>query len=267
MNEFLMFKTSQPAGDLLASLPSLRQLYRQTGKKCIIYQALNVVGQGLPDVPQPFKNSEGQSIMMAEETFFMLKPLLLHQEYIQDFIVFKGQTIDYDLDDIRLKTFCNQPNGSINRWLFYVFPEMACDLSETWISVHSFNQGISFGKVILNFTPRYRNNWVNYFFLKDHQEILLFTGLPQEHDTFCKKWGLNIPLIKYDTFYELSCAINNCKFYMGNASMGFQIAEGLKIPRLLETFPSAPNVIPFGKNGFDFYHQQAAEYYFKKLIQ
>lgn len=267
MTDFLRFKTSSPAGDLISLLPSIRQLYRQSGKKAIIYQALEVVGYTIPGFDQPFKNSNGESILMSNETFYNLKPLVIYQEYIQDFVIYKGQEVDYDLDDIRLKTFTNQPLGSINRWSFYVFPEMANDLSESWVNVHYFEGGISLDKVVLNFTARYRNNWVNYFFLKDYQDRLLFTGLPKEHEDFCKKWDLTIRLLQYDTFYELACAIKNCKFYMGNASMGFQIAEGLKIPRLLETFQVMPNVIPFGKNGYDAYHQGAMQYYFKKLIQ
>jgi hypothetical protein len=58
----------------------------------------------------------------------------------------------------------------------------------------------------------------------------------------------------------------SCKLFLGNASMMFQIAEGLKIPRILETFQPMPNVIPFGKNGYDAYHQRAIELYVHKLF-
>lgn len=268
MSDFLRFKTSSPAGDLLSLLPSIRQLYRLTGKKAIIYQALNVVGQGLQGYNQAFLNNEGESIMMSGQTFNMLLPLINYLEYVDHLEVFHGQEVDYDLDEIRLKTFTNQPLGSINRWPFYVFPETACDLSEAWIQdIPKHPKYIFSDKIVINFTPRYRNNWINYYFLREHQDRLLFAGLPKEHDDFCDKWGLlNLPYLQYKDFRELAIIMSDCRFYMGNATMTFQIAEGLKIPRLLETFQVLPNVIPFGKNGFDAYHQGAMEFYFRKLI-
>lgn len=276
MNKFIKYKTSSPCGDLISILPSIRQLYRVLGKKAVIYQALDIVGQGLQGIDQPFKNSNGESIMMGEEMFKMIIPLLKSQEYIEDMLVYKGQEVDYDLDEIRLKTFTNQPLGSINRWSFYVFPEMACDLSEAWIDANTVykldrvvsNKEIKFHHDIclINFTDRYRNNWINYFFLKEYQTKLKFIGLPKEHSSFCKKWGLNIPILNIESFLGLATALNSCKFFMGNASMAYQIAEGLKIPRLLETYQLMPNVIPMGKNGYDAYHQAAMEFYFKKLI-
>jgi len=272
----ITFKNSSPCGDLVSLLPSIRQLYRVTGKKGVIFQALNVVGQGIQGYDQPFKNSNGESIMMGEEMFQMIIPLLKAQEYIEDVLVYKGQEVDYDLDEMRLKTFTNQPLGSINRWSFYVFPEMACDLSEAWICSDTAYKSFTYSPIndipyyhdtaIINFTDRYRNNWINYFFLKEYESKLVFAGLPQEHDFFCKKWGLNIKLLEFQSFKGLATALNSCKFFMGNASMCYQIAEGLKIPRLLETYQLMPNVIPFGKSGYDAYHQEAMEFYFKKLI-
>lgn len=266
MSDFLRFKTSSPAGDLLSLLPSIRQLYRQSGKKAIIYQAVGILGQGLQGYDQAFVNERGESIMMAEQTFKNLIPLLKAQEYIGDVFEFKGEAVDYDLDEIRRKTFTNQPLGSINRWPFYVFPEMACDLSEPFLTPSEVNTLPYDGFVIINYTPRYRNNWINYFFLKPYQDGIFFCGLEKEREDFCDKWDLDLELLEYENFNELAYIMKSCKFYMGNATAFFQIAEGLKIPRLLETFQEMPNVIPMGKNGYDYYHQQAAEFYFSKLI-
>jgi hypothetical protein len=47
--------------------------------------------------------------------------------------------------------------------------------------------------------------------------------------------------------------------------MIFQIAEGLKIPRIVELCAHAPNVIPVGEMAFDFYAQNALEMYFHTL--
>ena len=268
MTNFIKIKSSQPAGDLLAMLPSLRQLYKKTGKRTLIYQQLNVVGDGDVRAKQPFTNERGESIMMGEQTLKMLKPLLKTQDYIHDAQEYVGQDIDYDMDEIRLKTFCNQSAGSINRIYWYAFPEMAGDLSEVSLQIDKTETNVDyFDKVIINFTPRFRNNWVNYFFLKDYQDKLLFAGLEKERAEFCNKWLLDIPLFETSDFYELAVAINSCKLFMSNQTAFWQIAEHLKIPRLLETDPQLPHVIPFGKNGYDFYSQNSLEYYFKLLIQ
>jgi len=266
MSDFISFKSSSPAGDAISMMPSLRQVYRQTGKKCIFYQALNVIGQGDIHVPQPFTNEQGQSIMMGEQTFRNLVPLLKSQEYIEDVLEYKGEKVDYDMDEIRFKTFTNQSMGSLHRAAWYAFPEMACDLSEP-SELHTQEKDIRFfDKVIVNFTARFRNPWINYFFLKEHQHRLLFAGLPKERDEFCKQWGLDIFLFEFQDFYELALAINSCKFFMSNQTGFFFISENLKSKRLLETSPQLPHVIPMGKDGFDYYHQQAAELYFNKLI-
>ena len=34
--------------------------------------------------------------------------------------------------------------------------------------------------------------------------------------------------------------IKACKFFIGNSSLGYDIAEGLKVPRLLEACPNFP---------------------------
>ena len=48
--------------------------------------------------------------------------------------------------------------------------------------------------------------------------------------------------------------------------MCYQIAEALKIPRILEIFPRMPNIIPMGEDAYDFYAQSALEYYFSLLL-
>lgn len=266
MTEIIRIKSSQPCGDMISMMPSLRQLYKTTGKRIMVYQALNVVGEGHPGIHQAFTNESGQSIMMSEQTWKNLMPLLKTQEYIEDAKEYVGQEVDYDMDEIRLKTFCNQNVGSLNRSLWYAFPEMACDLSEVSLEVEGELVIDYSQKVIINFTPRFRNHFVNYYYLKDYQDKLLFAGLEKERREFCDKWLLDIPLLETDDFYELAVAMKSCKFFMSNQTSFFQIAENLKIPRLLETCKELPHVIPMGKNGFDFYHQTPLQFYFKKLI-
>ena len=61
--------------------------------------------------------------------------------------------------------------------------------------------------------------------------------------------------------------MNSSKMFIGNSSVGFDIAEALKIPRLLEASPDFPVMQISGKNGFDFYYQPHFEILFNNLYR
>jgi hypothetical protein len=266
----IKFKTSSPAGDLMSMLPGIKKLCEDKNQRAIIYQRLDVAGIGYEGAIHPFKNEIGDEVMMNEYMLNMLKPLLESQDYIEKFEIYTGQEYDIDLDKVRMQVFTNQPLGSINRWIFYVYPQMTCDLSESWIKSLTFStraETIEFSnKLIVNFTFRYRNTIIDYNFLKRYQDKVVFVGLKEERDFFCKQWGLELKYIEIDDFGELASIFAMAKGFLGNQSFCYQLAEGLKIPRILELSPVIPNVIPTGENAYDFYHQQAVEYYVDKVL-
>jgi hypothetical protein len=263
-NNFIVFKTFSPSGDLISFLSGMRRLYLDTGRKAMVYHRLNVIGGSYIGADSAYDDGDNNPICFGRYAFDMMHPLLLSQEYIYDYRIYDGEMFEIDLDKLRMQTFTNQPKGSLNRYPNYVFPQMATDLSEPWIEVEGDNWFND--KVLINFTVRHRNSFINYFFLKQYEDRIIFTGLPKERDLFCKEFGLKIPLLEVSDFLQLAKAIKGCKFLLSNQSMVFQIAEAMKVPRILEIFPMIPNVIPVGKDAFDFYHQQAAEVFFKKLI-
>jgi hypothetical protein len=266
----IKFKTSSPAGDLMSMLPGIKKLCEDKNKRAIIYQRLDVAGIGYEGAIHPFKNEIGDEVMMNEYMLNMLKPLLESQDYIEKFETYTGQEYDIDLDKVRMQVFTNQPLGSINRWIFYVYPQMTCDLSESWIKKEELPHYLALfefsDKLIINFTFRYRNTIIDYNFLKKYQDKVVFVGLKEEKDFFCKQWGLEIDHIETNNFRELAALFATAKGFLGNQSFCYQLAEGLKIPRILELSPVIPNVVPTGENAYDFYHQQAVEYYVDKVL-
>jgi len=258
----ISYKSSSPAGDCISFLAGIKQMYKETGKKGILYQRLNMIGAGYQDSIHPYKNESGDPVCMTKEVFGMLRPLLLSQEYIEDYVVYDGQEIDMDFDLVRFERATLQPRYSLNRWYSLVFPQMVSDLSKAWVDVSS---GVT-GKVIINFTQRYRHHVVSYAFLKNHQNNIVFAGLKNERDLFCEQHGLDIPLLEVKDFLELAEIIKGSMFFMGNQSFCYQLAESMKVPRILELFPMMPNIIPIGEKAYDFISQDAAEYYFDKLI-
>lgn len=266
--EYIKIKNSSPAGDLIAMLAGVKQICKDQNKKAIIYQRVGMVGSGYEDAEHPYNDASGNPITMNMNCFLMLKPLLNAQEYITDYLVYHGEEVDMDFDKVRLEIFTNQPKGSLGRYLFHVYPQCATDLSNRWLSpIVNLDWAIEYkDRIIINFTFRYRNHLMDYCFLKKYENKLIFAGLSDEHKLFCETFQVNIPILKVNDFNELASIIACCKFFMGNASMCFWLAEAMKTPRILELSTNVPNVVPIGEHAFDYYHNDEARYYFNKLL-
>lgn len=266
--EYIKIKNSSPAGDLIAMLAGVKQICKDQNKKAIIYQRINMVGQGYEGAEHPYKDEKGNPVTMNMNTFLMLKPLLHAQEYIAGYLIYHGEEVDMDFDKCRMEIFTNQPHGSLAHWIRHVYPQCATDLSWKWVdTVATIPMAIGYeNTIVINITERYRNYLMDYHFLKQYQERLVFAGLQDEYAAFCNEFGLVMPLLKVSDFNELAAIISQCKFFIGNQSMCFWIAEALKVPRMLELFPQAPNVIPIGAHAYDYYHNDEARVYFKILL-
>ena len=59
--------------------------------------------------------------------------------------------------------------------------------------------------------------------------------------------------------------MKSSKFFLGNLSFGYAIAEGLKIPRLLEASPDFHALHHNGPNAYEFYFQSHFEKLFNEL--
>lgn len=269
--EFLTVKHSMPTGDLLSVLPGLQHYYRETGLKAVIYQRVNLPYGDMHGAyfgaSYSIKDKEGVPVTMNRAVFNALHPLLLRQEYIQDFLIWDGEEAALDLDILRTSD-TTMPYGNLSRYPFYVFPQLACDLSIPSLDVgYSFFAGCDLSdKILINRTERYNNMLISYTFLREYAGKVMFVGLPGEHAIFCKQHNLDIPHFEVTDFFQLGVALKNCKLFIGNQSMCFQIAENLKITRLLEVCKSIPNVVGCGSGFYDFLHQAALEYYVKKLF-
>lgn len=263
--EIARFKHMCNSGDLLAAMPAIKKYHELTGKKVIVCQQLNVPAQYPIGSKHPVTDEEGIFVCMNRKMLNMLIPLLLSQEYIGGVEEYVGQSVDIDLDTIRQKCFVNMPFGAIQSWVMLAYPDLATDLSKPWILVPAWDKFKD--KIIINFTDRYRNNIATYFFLKEYQEHLLFAGTQKERDNFCEQWKLDIELLHIGDFHDLAIIIKSARFFLGNQSMCWNLAEAMKTPRILELSLNAPNCIPFiGEDSYGFFHQIAVEHYFTLLF-
>lgn len=287
MQKNYLFKFSQFPGDLINFLPGIKHVCERDNAKATLYLGLNINWQSLGQLTRKSPST------ISPEIFESLKPLLLSQSYIAkveswevafpddykkwcDFFKimrspsemitwhnenFKGYV---DLDKIYL-TPTNIPFGNIHRWPWYCYPDMACDLSKPWLEVEP--DDVFEDIIVVNRTLRARNDGINYKFLNKVKEAVIFVGHRDEFDEFVSMNEITSSMcyVTTDNLHDLSIIIRSCKFFIGNQSLCFALAEAMKVPRILETCSYLPNVIPSGQKAYDFYFQSALEYYFNEL--
>ena|ERR1700760_7603 len=252
-------------GDVLASLPALKEFYKKTGKKAILYLRNGEQAFYYEGAVHPVKDTQGENVKLNQYMINMLLPLLSIQPYIEMVKEWEGEEFAIDLDAIRTG-YVGMPFFMIQRWYFYVYPDLACDLSKSWLEIPETDKDFAIGKFIVTRTERYLNNKIDYSFLKEYEKDILFAGTELEFIIFKTRFGLNIKRLEVNDFLELAQAIKQSKFHLSNQTMAAQISEGIKHPRIVELCGSAGNVIPIGEDAFDFFAQEGLEYYCKYLF-
>lgn len=257
-------------GDLIAAMGAIKRYYEATKRKVIVSQSISTLAAYYQGAVHPTVDETGANVCCNVPMWEMLKPLIESQEYIHSFEKYQGQKIDLDFNVIRNKTFVNLPNGPIQGWIPLAFPDLSFDLSKPWITINGkcperISKQVK-GKVIINFTERYRNTIVDYFFLKNYAPDIVFAGTEKEHYLFCSRWNLDIPKLQVNDFLELAHAMKECRFFLGNQSMCLNICEAIKVPRILEICQYAQNCIHMiGEDSYGFFHQVGVEYYWRVL--
>ena len=238
------------SGDIVNSLPVIKELSKT--HKCNLYINVN------KEMNLPYNKHPAKNVLVDNRIYNFLFPLLKNQKFINNVEKYQKQNIDINLDMIReLPSSINFDNS---RWFFHV-AGIQCDLTEPYLEVEA-NNSIK-NKIVIHRTFRYRNYFINYNFLNDYQD-LLFVGMENEYNDL-KKQIKNLKFHNCKDFFEMASIIKSCKFFIGNQSVGFDIAEALKVPRLLEGCPYFPVIKPHGKKAYDFFYQIHFEKWFKEL--
>lgn len=269
--QYTTVKHSVNPGDLIACMGAIKRYYDATKRKIKVAQSIGTLAAYYQSAVHPTLNESGQQVCVNLSMWEKLKPLIESQYYIHSFEKYEGQKIDLDFDVIRGKTFVNLPNGAIQGWITYAFPDLAFDLSKPWIIIEgkcpkNIEKQVK-GKIIVNFTERYRNTQMDYFYLKNYSNDLIFAGTDREHWLFCNAWQLDIPRLEDKNFLEYAYAIRECRFFMGNQSTGWNLSTSMATPRMLEVCSYAPNCQPMiGPDSYGYLHQVGNEYYFRRLF-
>ena len=238
------------SGDIINALPVIKELSKT--HLCNLYININ------KPLNRIYYNHPGKDVFINEKIFNMLLPLLKNQNFINKIDRHKSEKIDINFDIFReLPINISFDNLRYSFQIAGIQP----DIDTPYLEVDSHEKIKN--KIIVQRTFRYRNQFINYKFLNNYKEIY-FVGTLNEYKDL-KQDVKN--LIYYDCkdFLEMAQIIKSSKFFIGNSSVGFPIAEALKTPRLLESCPYFPAALPHGKNAYDFYYQAHFEKFFKIL--
>jgi hypothetical protein len=196
-------------GDILYGLPVVKQLSIDKNDKVHFY--LNPV-----------------DLRMLDTLANSLIPLLLHQDYICGASLYKGEEIDFDLDNFRRfqinnlgQMHCNAFNydySILDKPSIVIKPELNYDIKKY--------------DIIVNRTERYNNDnfpWNVLLNEKHKDDTKGFVGFPHEYELFKNRFMINdIEHIHTDDFLQVAWLIANSKIFIGNCSSPYAIAEGLK---------------------------------------
>ena len=248
----LSFLHSGHIGDIINILPVIKAL--SNTHKCNLYMNINK-----PLTVKHYAHQAGNTYI-NKKIYNMLLPLFKSQDYINDVQIFSNQDIDINFDIIR-----DLPINILFDNLRYGFQIAGVqpNIEQPYLNVGKHEK--VFNKIIILRSLRYQNHFINYKFLKNYDD-LFFVGTRDEYDVL-KKEVNNLQFYNCKDFLEMAMIINSSRFFVGNSSVGIDIAEALKKPRLLEACPHFPARQVHGKDAYDFYFQAHFEKFFKILYE
>ena len=247
-NKELSFLHSGRIGDVIYSLPTIKELSKS--HKCKLYVQIEKPILG------PYESS--RKVFINKRCGDLILPLLRNQDFLDTVNIYKDEKIDINLNlfrDIPINHCFFQP-----RYYSHICG-VNINVENAYLSIKPHDSIKN--KIIVNRSPRYRNPFLNYKFLKNTKNLLCI-GLKEEFQDLKREIN-NLEFYDCKDFLEMAEIIKASKFYVGNMCLQYVISDALKIPRLLEASPDFPIHFPIGKDAFDAYHQNHFEKFFANL--
>jgi glycosyltransferase involved in cell wall biosynthesis len=181
-----------------------------------------------------------------------LAPLLLAQDYIDRVTIVASNLpleyldqplsgVDYVLDKFRLQDV-NRQHLAISHALAF---KAEVNLTDPWLKVPGDPGSYP---IVVALNARYRAFPKEYWLeLLTGVDGILTVGLPQDFQSLS---GVRADFKTSKDFLEMAGWIKGAKLFMGNQSLAYALAEAMKVPRMVEQFPTAPNAYPVGRDGY-----------------
>lgn len=197
--------------------------------------------------------------LFVELAAWPLMPLLRTLPYLESVSLHNDEPIDMDLDLVKM-TAINFSCWSIPRWYALAF-DANPDPSTAWLDAEA--NATYQGRLVVGRSTGNHNPRLDYRFLDEYKP--LFVGSPNEYFEFRKDCP-NANFCLTANLFEDAKVIKAAKLFVGNQSTGYALAEGLKVPRVLETYLPKMNVIPEGPGGHAAVNQIAFETHVRRAM-
>lgn len=220
------FRHSGDLGDIVYSLPAIRTLG----------------GGELYLVPREYSRSlEPLPRGLTERDICAITPLLERQRYVDRVVVFcpecPGSVTAHDLDVFRQSSLVGV---SLCAAHLDAVKQPLCGMDVKWLKCDA--NPLPWGKkYIVAKTPRYENhNFCWEAIVERFGDDAVFLGHAQEYDQFCEDYG-DIDYLPTADLLVAAEYIAGAELFIGNQSVLYAIAEGLKQNAILQVAPLTPN--------------------------
>lgn len=217
------YKHSGDFGDIIYSLPAIR--YFGGGS---LYLVLN----GLKS-----KKYDGSFSGLDMDRVNIIKPLLECQSYIKEVLIWNinNNIINIDFDLFR---YVGNDQKNLCKKILYTFNVPFTEIEKPWL--HCETKKIA--KIVINRTFRYRNENMDYSYIRENFSDAVFVGSKLEYDDFVSSFGY---LDYYPTknLLEVAEVINGSELFIGNQSACMAIAIGLGKYNIQEYYPAYSDCI------------------------
>lgn len=169
-------------------------------------------------------------------------------EYVEEADLYHDESIDYDLDRFRQNGTSRQ-HLAMCHWQSVGGHRSNSNIGYKWLDAPKNEIAeIVICRCARRNNPTYNKAYHNT--LRDIQDHCVFLGFPKEHQQFVASTGLNkIARYPTDNIIKLADTISGAKVVISNQTLGFALAEAMKIPRILEVWPKWKNCMPSSNNG------------------
>lgn len=244
-------------GDVVYSCLFLKSYWQHTGKKIKLHLHTDVPAKYRYE--HPLKNIR-MNMTMAKQ----LTPLLYAQPYISE--VSLGPSLPRDVT-LHLDAFRELPIdlrcGLIQGWQ-QLCTDMWLNIFDPWITADKLPEYKE--TIVVSRTARLCSDYINYKFLNEFAERILFIGVPEECERFKSETAINCSYLTATSFDSLANIINSCLLFVGNQGFPYTVAESVKCARVLESNSIAPNNYPMSSNGRIAIFQKQFESFVRAMV-
>jgi len=257
-------KHSGRLGDIVYALPLVMAIFENLGVPATFY----ILNDYFIDIQKSVFHP-GMGLKINQKLFDYIKPLLQTQPYIKDVVYCSSEQLPKDCLD--LDSFNNMGlnlMASGNQVWYRKAFGIPIPIEKPWLKLDAVQYNIPEFDVLVNKSTRFFNERINYEFLNEFYRVG-FVGLDVEFTDFKNRNHLSkLEYVPTNSALDFAYLIQNSKMFLGNQSLGFAIAEGIKGPRAVEVYEPVPVVIPIGGHCIEYVYtyqiQGFLENYFEK---